>query len=244
FVGAFVFGAILLAGIIAFMLNGYLSKTLESELINTSRMIARSIEEPVAENLYVRDVQALKDLVEKYKYFENVDYLIIEDFERNVVEHTFMEDIPEEIKNANSIDDLDEEGAYNTIIASNSALGIEYVDIIIPVKEGELGFIRIGTDKNYIDSKVLTTIYYTISVIGILTGIWMIIGILIVNFQISHPIKFLAEMAEKISLGDFNTPIKIKSKNEIGELAEAIERMRESLKAAIDRLKKRQMRKI
>ena len=244
FAFAFIFGAVLLAGVIAYMLNGYLSKTLENELINTSRMIARSIEEPVAENLFTRDTRALKDLVEKYKYFENVDYLIIEDFERNVVAHTFIEEIPQELVGANSNEALDEEGAYNTKIVSQQEEKTKYVDIIIPVKEGELGYIRIGTNKKYIDSKVYTTIYYTMSVIGVLTTLWMLVGILMVYFQVTQPIKFLADMAEKISLGDFNTPIKVKSKNEIGELAEAIERMRESLKAAIERLKKRQMRKI
>ena len=240
----FLFGSLLLGGIIALQLYFYLSDTLEQELINTSRMIALSIEEPVAENLFKEDIVALKDMVEKYKSFENVDYLIVEKYDREKIADTFIEGVPEELKSANTSDNLDEIGTYNTAIVNVPSMGTEFVDIMIPVKEGDLGFIRIGTDKKYIDDKVLATIYYTLSVIAILTSIWVIIGIIVVNLQITKPIKYLAEMAEKISLGDFNTPIQISAKNEIGELADAIERMRESLKAAIDRLRKRQIRKI
>jgi HAMP domain-containing protein len=40
-------------------------------------------------------------------------------------------------------------------------------------------------------------------------------------------------------MGDFDTPIQIKEKGEVGALAESIERMQIGVKAAIERLKKR-----
>jgi HAMP domain-containing protein len=53
------------------------------------------------------------------------------------------------------------------------------------------------------------------------------------------PIRTLSEMANKISMGDLNTPIKIKAKGEVGALAESVERMQMSVKAGIERLQKR-----
>jgi len=53
------------------------------------------------------------------------------------------------------------------------------------------------------------------------------------------PIRALSEVADKISMGELNTPIKIKAKGEVGLLAESIERMQISVKAAIERLQKR-----
>src|SRR5512139_2995889 len=53
------------------------------------------------------------------------------------------------------------------------------------------------------------------------------------------PIRRLSEVADKISMGELNTPIKIKAKGEVGLLAESIERMQISVKAAIERLQKR-----
>jgi HAMP domain-containing protein len=52
-------------------------------------------------------------------------------------------------------------------------------------------------------------------------------------------IRYLSEVADKISMGELDTPIQIKEKGEVGVLAESIERMQTSVKAAIERLQKR-----
>jgi len=57
--------------------------------------------------------------------------------------------------------------------------------------------------------------------------------------SVIHPIRYLSEIADKISMGELDTPIKIKEKGEVGALAESIERMQTSVKAAIERLRKR-----
>jgi methyl-accepting chemotaxis protein len=57
---------------------------------------------------------------------------------------------------------------------------------------------------------------------------------------IGAPIKKLTDVAERISVGDMGAEIKIKSKDEIGNLAEAISRMQDSLRLAIERLRRRQ----
>jgi HAMP domain-containing protein len=57
--------------------------------------------------------------------------------------------------------------------------------------------------------------------------------------SVIRPIRHLSEVANKISMGDLDTPILIKAKGEVGVLAESIERMQTSVKAAIERLQKR-----
>ncbi|GAB4180224.1 MAG: hypothetical protein Kow00108_16480 [Calditrichia bacterium] len=240
----FALGMIVLGAIIGIVNSRYISNTLEHELINTSKMIALSIEEPVAENLFREEYEALKNLIEKYRNFENVDYLIVENFDNEVKSHTFIGEMPKELDQANIIEDDTEIDVFSIKEISTSADGNTYIDIAIPVKDGDLGFIRIGTNKKYIDSRVQQTVLFTVGVIIALMLLGMIVALLLVTLKITKPIKYLADMAEKISLGDFNTPIKVDSNNEIGELADAIERMRESLKAAIDRLRKRQTRKM
>jgi len=54
-----------------------------------------------------------------------------------------------------------------------------------------------------------------------------------------RPIRYLSEVADKISMGELDTPIRVKEKGEIGALAESIERMQIGVKAAIGRLQKR-----
>ena len=57
--------------------------------------------------------------------------------------------------------------------------------------------------------------------------------------SVIRPIRHLSEVADKISMGELDTPIQIRAKGEVGLLAESIERMQMSVKAAIERLQKR-----
>lgn len=57
--------------------------------------------------------------------------------------------------------------------------------------------------------------------------------------SISKPIKELAAAAQRISLGELDLSIQIKGGGEIQELASSLERMRFSIKSAIERLRRR-----
>jgi HAMP domain-containing protein len=54
-----------------------------------------------------------------------------------------------------------------------------------------------------------------------------------------RPIRYLSEVADKISMGEWDTPIQIKEKGEVGALAESIERMQTGVKVAIEQLQAR-----
>ena len=61
--------------------------------------------------------------------------------------------------------------------------------------------------------------------------------------SVIQPIRYLSEVADKISMGELDTPIQLKAKGEVSVLAESIERMQASVKAAIERLQKRREKK-
>lgn len=54
-----------------------------------------------------------------------------------------------------------------------------------------------------------------------------------------HPLERLVKVADAISLGDLTRPVKVERNDEVGDLAQALERMRLSLEAAMDRLRRR-----
>jgi methyl-accepting chemotaxis protein len=53
------------------------------------------------------------------------------------------------------------------------------------------------------------------------------------------PIMKLTDASERMSLGDLNVKIDVRSRDEIGLLAQAIVRMQTSLRMAMDRLRKK-----
>lgn len=57
--------------------------------------------------------------------------------------------------------------------------------------------------------------------------------------SVVRPIRLLSEVADRISMGELDAPIRTKASGEVGILAESIQRMQTSVKAAIERLQKR-----
>ncbi|KUJ96052.1 MAG: hypothetical protein XD41_0914 [Desulfonauticus sp. 38_4375] len=78
---------------------------------------------------------------------------------------------------------------------------------------------------------------------GIATGLIVILVALLFSIRLSRPITYLTEVAERISLGELETPIDITSTDEIGDLADALRRMQVSLRKAIQRLQRRSQRR-
>ncbi len=77
----------------------------------------------------------------------------------------------------------------------------------------------------------LITIIGTIVIIGLIVALY--------GHNLVSKIRHLTDVADRISVGELDAEIKIKSKDEIGSLAEAITRMQDSLSLSIARLRKK-----
>lgn len=75
----------------------------------------------------------------------------------------------------------------------------------------------------------------------ILAGTLLLVGIIVwvYSHRLTGKIKSLTEVTERISVGDLAAEVETKSKDEIGELAEAISRMQDSIRLSIERLRRR-----
>ena len=78
-------------------------------------------------------------------------------------------------------------------------------------------------------------------IIGILAGALIVIGLIVTIYStsLSGKIKKLTDIANRISVGELDEEIKLKSSDEIGALAEAISRMQDSIRLSIERLRKK-----
>jgi HAMP domain-containing protein len=92
--------------------------------------------------------------------------------------------------------------------------------------------------KKAADKLTEKTIYIYI-VIFIIISIIMFVIILIYGYRLSKNIGKLTDAADRISVGELDVVIEIKSSDEIGALAEAISRMQDSLRFSIERLRRR-----
>jgi HAMP domain-containing protein len=81
--------------------------------------------------------------------------------------------------------------------------------------------------------------FFAFYVIILATLLVLLAVIFLYSRSVIRPIVHLADVADRISMGDLNAKIEVKAKGEVGVLAESIERMQTSVKAAIERLQKR-----
>ncbi|HDD56026.1 MAG TPA: HAMP domain-containing protein [Chloroflexi bacterium] len=74
-------------------------------------------------------------------------------------------------------------------------------------------------------------------IVGVVV-IVLVVVVMIFSRQVIRSIQNIVDAANAISRGDMDVPIDVEQGGDIGELAQAIERMRTSLKAAIERLRR------
>ena len=93
-----------------------------------------------------------------------------------------------------------------------------------------------------IEGRYLDSYDMKIQVFYLVIAVVLVVLLMVIYFysrSVVSPIRYLSEVADKIGMGDLETPIVVKAKGEVGVLAESIERMQASVKAAIERLQKR-----
>lgn len=77
--------------------------------------------------------------------------------------------------------------------------------------------------------------------LGIFLAAIVLIGlcIIIYGYRLTRKIQYLTDVADRISVGDMEAEIDIRSNDEIGSLGDAISRMQDSLRFSIERLRRR-----
>ena len=82
----------------------------------------------------------------------------------------------------------------------------------------------------------------TRNIVFLIVGVTlMLVGVTVLLYgqRLTSRIRSLTAVAERISVGDLDAEISVKSKDEIGDLAEAINRMQASIRLSIERLRRR-----
>lgn len=99
--------------------------------------------------------------------------------------------------------------------------------------EGRMKFV----ERGYFDAyEMRIQLFYFVILVAL---VFLLMVVYFYSRSVIHPIRYLSEVADRISMGDLDTPIQIKAKGEVGLLAESVERMQTSVKAALERLQKR-----
>jgi signal transduction histidine kinase/CheY-like chemotaxis protein len=103
-----------------------------------------------------------------------------------------------------------------------------------------LGTVEILVTSKFIKQKLIFSLFSIATKTFILDLLLVIFLVSVINRIIVHPIDLLAKVSEGISKGDYNVPVVIKSDDEIGDLADHFETMRNTIKTDTEKLQKHQ----
>jgi predicted Zn finger-like uncharacterized protein len=150
------------------------------------------------------------------------------DFVKKVKEEGF----PKEISTQNKISAGEKKSASDLILD-----GQKIHDVAVKIGDTE-GEAHVGIFTEDVEKAVQKSLIPLLLILAIIAFLGYL-SFLMVARTISTPIRLLTQAAEKISLGEIDLPIEVRGGGEIGELAASLERMRFSIKIAINRLRQK-----
>ncbi len=232
---AIIFFLILLTSIINYkVLSGtveeLLTKRLETAETLLGQGIASAINRLVIEGK--RDVVTAKIFKELNLRNEKINYIVVTDREKQILGHTFLTEIPQEIFTLRAL--FSETEDYYIDYLPDSDLGV--FDISVPIREGiiQVGTLHIGINKKFIlnTASPLKDATDKILILGVLC---VVVGGLLaygLSSAITQSLVKLTELAHEISRGNYDEKLTIESKDEVGDLATSFSLMVKNIKRA------------
>jgi HAMP domain-containing protein len=206
--------------------------TLRDQLDRRSLAIARNFSDAAAGYVAGRNTLALNALAGKYTLNDGVAYAYVEDGQGEILAQTFGR-VPEDLQSA-------------TVSMTGREIGRRewrwngktIYETSVPVLEGQMGKVHVGFWADDLDAEIQRALIPIIAAVAIVPFVGALLSFLLAHWLV-QPIVGLTRIADKVTMGDLETSVGgncVSARDEIGDLARALERMRSSLKAAMLRL--------
>ncbi|HND78317.1 cell wall metabolism sensor histidine kinase WalK [bacterium] len=226
----------LIAGItITILVVQLVSGSLQSELTERGKAIVTTLSKQVERPLVGDDEVDIQNLVDIASGFTAVSYVYISDKENKVVAQKFKVG---SYNQRTMVEAAVIDGGGDYKIDLTQVENTETYEISTPIGAGTLGNAHVGMSGKFIDDTIRATALLVGGVLALAVVFGMIVALYLSN-ALTKQLLYLTESAEQISKGDLESIVRVEATDEIGDLADAIERLRESLKAAIERLRKK-----
>ncbi|GLI54019.1 PAS domain-containing sensor histidine kinase [Thermodesulfovibrio yellowstonii] len=205
----------------------HLYNNLSEEYKSKGTAIASSIASSSAETILNLDSATVQAMIDQFLEIEGVSYVFVVDSTGEIISHTFIPTIPEEIKRISQI--------HKTGIRDVSIEGIgDFSDIVSPITEGAIGYVHVGMNKNNINQKMWAVLGKQLTLLSLIFIFSVLLAYFMVN-RISQPLNQLTEYAKKLLAHDFDAKVDIKSKDEIGLLSNTMQSMANNINEVFDR---------
>lgn len=224
-----IFGTILiallfLASVLGWIIWDSLTNIMGEELKKRGANIADNIAAMCSDYILTDDQLSIHLLISQaQKANEDVRYILIINSRNGLVGDTFSGQLPKGISNAHTPNGTNEQ----QVAALTSDEGRIH-DILVPIEEGDVGFVRVGMAETqaqaYIRMKIGELIFATLLICIATAGITYY-----VTRFITKPINNLVTVATGISTGNLSLRATVTSQDEVGKLGRSFNEMTDKL---------------
>ncbi len=214
-------GLVLLLGIgILWQVRASLTRTLQLQLENQSVTIASDLAARATDPILLNDLVALQKLLEDTQANNpTLRYAFIVDKYGRVLVHTFGSGFPLALLSANRLSEYDH--SHTIIIQGEDGL---VWDTAVPIFNGQAGMLRVGLSDTGLRATIATVSGQILLMIVLVSAIG-VLGVTILTFVLTRPLRELVEASRSVALGDFSKRLSRWANDEIGDLAEAFNSM-------------------
>jgi|SRR5579884_852924 len=217
-----------------------LKGSFEDQLRQRGLALANNIANNSASAVSTEDRSLLGPLLLGPAHEPDILYIQIVNDERKVIAHT------DERENGKVLNDPFTAQAVRTteptVYRYKNESG-NFYDVVAPIhssmmrsSEGKkLGVVRVGLSLNGVESETNKLLMIVFSILGILLSIGSFVSLVFTRIIIT-PLEQMAGLAVKIAGGDFREAVEIKTKDEVGVLANALGQMSSGLHGMIKRV--------
>ena len=205
---------------------------LRNQLAKRALAIANNLSDAASGYMVGGNPLALNALASKYALLDGVAYVFIENNRGEVAAQT-LGVFPEALREAQPIG-----GQREASRRKLSLQGKGVYETGFPILDGQVGRVHVGFWEDALEEEIQNALLRLIGIIAILPVAGTLLSFLVAHW-IVRPIIGLTEVADKVTRGDLELSVStecVRLRDEIGDLARSLERMRSSLKAAMLRL--------
>ena len=225
-------GGVVLFGLLAFAIVNYqMGRVLRTQLDQRALDIATNLGDAAAAHMLRGNVLELNALVTKYSLLNGVAYAVISDAKGQIAAHSGGA-FPQELRES-----LTAHGQREVNRREFALRGRKVSEIRAPILDGQVGTVYVGMWSDIVGEATRHALLPLLGLVAIALVASVISAILVTRW-ITRPVLRLKEIADRVTMGDLETPVGIASNDELGDLALSLERMRSSLKAAMVRLER------
>ena len=205
-----------------------LAPSLRSRIIERASISAFAISQRVPAVTSKKNIAGLGSYLRNYVAESGIAYVVVENRTGVILAHSFAV-LPDEFQRSPA---LTQEPGPRLLELGQRAVH----EVRVPAQDGKVGAVRLGIWSDHLDAEVLQTFMPLARWILLVVGL-SILAAMGLAWKLNRPIVRLVEAAKSICAGVFDSPaLDVDDPTEFGALSRALERLRSSIHAAMNRL--------